>query len=236
MAPAGAKYKRVLLKVSGEALMGPGDYGLDPGTVDRIADEIRHVHQLGVQVCLVIGGGNIFRGVSGAAIGMERAGADTMGMLATVINSLAMQNALEKIGVDTRVQSAIPMTTVCEPYIRRRAARHMEKGRVVIFAAGTGNPFFTTDTAAALAAIPGVTCTLPDGAFYLFPNVRAYLKHRMKDSVELATALLDEAHVAVVPGEAFAGPGHVRISFARPLPELQDGARRIAAFLSRRGD
>ena len=152
MAPAGAKYKRVLLKVSGEALMGPGDYGLDPGTVDRIADEIRHVHQLGVQVCLVIGGGNIFRGVSGAAIGMERAGADTMGMLATVINSLAMQNALEKIGVDTRVQSAIPMTTVCEPYIRRRAARHMEKGRVVIFAAGTGNPFFTTDTAAALRA------------------------------------------------------------------------------------
>ena len=152
MAQAGAKYKRVLLKVSGEALMGPGDYGLHPATVDRIADEIRHVHQLGVQVCLVIGGGNIFRGVSGAAIGMERAGADTMGMLATVINSLAMQNALEKIGVDTRVQSAIPMTTVCEPYIRRRAARHMEKGRVVIFAAGTGNPFFTTDTAAALRA------------------------------------------------------------------------------------
>jgi uridylate kinase len=152
MAQAGAKYKRVLLKVSGEALMGPGEYGLDPATVDRIADEIRHVHQLGVQVCLVIGGGNIFRGVSGAAIGMERAGADTMGMLATVINSLAMQNALEKIGVDTRVQSAIPMTTVCEPYIRRRAARHMEKGRVVIFAAGTGNPFFTTDTAAALRA------------------------------------------------------------------------------------
>jgi uridylate kinase len=152
MAQAGAKYKRVLLKVSGEALMGPGEYGLDPATVDRVADEIRHVHQLGVQVCLVIGGGNIFRGVSGAAIGMERAGADTMGMLATVINSLAMQNALEKIGVDTRVQSAIPMTTVCEPYIRRRAARHMEKGRVVIFAAGTGNPFFTTDTAAALRA------------------------------------------------------------------------------------
>jgi uridylate kinase len=152
MAQAGAKYKRVLLKVSGEALMGRGEYGLDPATVDRIADEIRHVHQLGVQVCLVIGGGNIFRGVSGAAIGMERAGADTMGMLATVINSLAMQNALEKIGVDTRVQSAIPMTTVCEPYIRRRAARHMEKGRVVIFAAGTGNPFFTTDTAAALRA------------------------------------------------------------------------------------
>ena len=152
MAQAGAKYKRVLLKVSGEALMGPGDYGLDPATVDRIADEIKTVHALGVQICLVIGGGNIFRGVSGAAIGMERAGADTMGMLATVINSLAMQNALEKIAVDTRVQSAIPMTTVCEPYIRRRAARHMEKGRVVIFAAGTGNPFFTTDTAAALRA------------------------------------------------------------------------------------
>ena len=150
--PGEAKYRRVLLKVSGEALMGPQDYGLDPVTVDRIAGEVKTVVAMGVQVCLVIGGGNIFRGVSGAAIGMERAASDYMGMLATVINSLAMQNALEKIGVDTRVQSAIPMATVSEPYIRRRAIRHMEKGRVVIFAAGTGNPFFTTDTAAALRA------------------------------------------------------------------------------------
>jgi uridylate kinase len=145
-------YKRVLLKVSGEALMGDREYGLDSETVARVAAEVKTVVELGIEVCLVIGGGNIFRGISGAAQGMERASADYMGMLATVINSLAMQNALERLGVQTRVQSAIPMSTVCEPYIRRRAVRHMEKGRVVIFGAGTGNPFFTTDTAAALRA------------------------------------------------------------------------------------
>ena len=150
--PEGARYRRVLLKISGEALMGNREYGLDPETVDRVAGEVRAVTELGVQVCLVIGGGNIFRGVSGAASGMERATADYMGMLATVINALAMQSALERKGVQTRVQSAIPMASVCEPYIRRRAVRHMEKGRVVIFGAGTGNPFFTTDTAAALRA------------------------------------------------------------------------------------
>ena len=130
--------------------MGGLEYGLEPAIVDRIAAEVRDVAQMGVEICLVIGGGNIFRGVSGAARGMDRASADYMGMLATVINALAMQNALERAGVDTRVLSAIPMQTVCEPYIRRRAVRHMEKHRVVIFAAGTGNPFFTTDTAAAL--------------------------------------------------------------------------------------
>jgi uridylate kinase len=146
------KYKRVLLKISGEALMGTRDYGLDPEAVKRIAQDVQAVHLMGVQVCLVIGGGNIFRGLSGAAAGMERATADYMGMLATVINSLAMQSALEALNVTTRVQSAIPMATVAEPYIRRRAVRHMEKGRVVIFGAGTGNPFFTTDTAAALRA------------------------------------------------------------------------------------
>lgn len=151
-ADGGTRYRRVLLKVSGEALMGGRDYGLDPDTVNRVAEEVKAVHDLGVEICLVIGGGNIFRGLSAAAEGMERATADYMGMLATVINSLAMQNALETIGVPTRVQSAIPMATVSEPYIRRRAVRHMEKGRVVIFAAGTGNPFFTTDTAAALRA------------------------------------------------------------------------------------
>ncbi|MBP2304042.1 UMP kinase [Azospirillum melinis] len=151
--PAGSvRYKRVLLKVSGEALMGQRDYGLDPEMVNRIANEVKAVIGLGVQVCLVIGGGNIFRGVKGAASGMERASADYIGMLATVMNALSMQSALERMGVSTRVQSAIPMSTVCEPYIRRRAVRHMEKGRVVIFAAGTGNPFFTTDTAAALRA------------------------------------------------------------------------------------
>ncbi len=145
-------YKRVLLKVSGEALMGRRDYGLDTDTVSAIAADIGTVVGMGLEVCLVIGGGNIFRGVSAAAGGMDRAQADYIGMLATVMNALAMQSALEKRGVATRVQSAIPMASVCEPYIRRRAERHMEKGRVVIFAAGTGNPFFTTDTAAALRA------------------------------------------------------------------------------------
>ena len=146
------EYKRVLLKVSGEALMGGGQYGIDVATVDRIASEVKDAISLGVEVCMVIGGGNIFRGLSGAADGMDRASADYMGMLATIMNALAMQNGLERLGVPTRVLSAIPMTSVCEPYIRRRAIRHMEKSRVVIFAAGTGNPFFTTDTAAALRA------------------------------------------------------------------------------------
>lgn len=147
-----ASYSRVLLKISGEALMGNLAYGIDPEMVDRVAAEIQAVHSLGVEVCLVIGGGNIFRGMSAAAAGMERATGDYMGMLATVMNSLAMQSALEGLGIATRVLSALPIAAVCEPYIRRRAMRHMEKGRVVIFAAGTGNPFFTTDTAAALRA------------------------------------------------------------------------------------
>jgi len=146
------RYGRILLKLSGEALMGEDKYGVDSGTVNRIAQEIAVVHTLGVQIALVVGGGNIFRGISGAADGMERATADYMGMLATVINALSLQNALEKVGVATRVLSAIPMQAVCEPYIRRRAERHIERGRIVIFAAGTGNPFFTTDTAAALRA------------------------------------------------------------------------------------
>jgi uridylate kinase len=146
-------YQRVMLKLSGEALMGRRDYGLDTEMIGTIAQDIRAVVEMGAQVCVVIGGGNIFRGVSAAASGMDRSQADYMGMLATVMNALAMQAALEKAGVATRVQSAIPMASVCEPYIRRRAERHMEKGRVVIFAAGTGNPFFTTDTAAALRAV-----------------------------------------------------------------------------------
>jgi len=145
-------YKRILLKLSGEALMGPGSYGLHAVTVERIADEIQSVRALEVELCVVIGGGNIFRGVSVASEGMERATADYIGMLATVMNALALQGVLERRGVMTRVLSAIHMESVCEPYIRRRAIRHMEKGRVVIFAAGTGNPFFTTDTAAALRA------------------------------------------------------------------------------------
>ena len=147
------RYKRILLKLSGEALAGQQGYGIDATVIRGIAEEIRDVTQLGVQVALVIGGGNIFRGIAAASMGMDRASADYMGMLATVMNSLAMQDALEKRGVITRVQSAIEMQTVAEPYIRRRAVRHLEKGRVVIFGAGTGNPFFTTDTAASLRAI-----------------------------------------------------------------------------------
>jgi uridylate kinase len=146
-------YPRVLLKISGEALMGDQGFGLHPPTVERIALEIKKVHELGVELCLVIGGGNIFRGLSGAAQGMERTQADYMGMLATVMNALAMQSALETLEIHTRVISAIPMDQICEPYIRRRAERHLQKGRVCIFAAGTGNPYFTTDTAATLRAM-----------------------------------------------------------------------------------
>ena len=145
-------FKRVLLKISGESLMGVGSYGIDVSTVDRVAKEISQVCKLGVEICLVIGAGNIFWGLSGAAAGMDRASADYMGMLATVMNSLAMQNSLERLDFQTRIQSAISMTEVCETYTRRRAIRHMEKNRIVIFAAGTGNPYFTTDTAAALRA------------------------------------------------------------------------------------
>jgi uridylate kinase len=148
----GVAYRRVMLKISGEALMGDQGYGLHPPTVRRIAEEVKAVHDLGVEICMVIGGGNIFRGLQGSAQGMERTTADYMGMLATVMNALAMQAALESLGVYTRVISAIPMDQVCEPYIRRRAVRHLEKGRVCIFAAGTGNPYFTTDTAATLRA------------------------------------------------------------------------------------
>lgn len=145
-------YKRVMLKISGEALMGPEGYGLHPPTVERIAQEIKSVHDMGIEICMVIGGGNVFRGLQGSAQGMERTTADYMGMLATVMNALAMQSSLEAMGVFTRVISAIRMDEICEPYIRRRAVRHLEKKRVCIFAAGTGNPYFTTDTAATLRA------------------------------------------------------------------------------------
>jgi uridylate kinase len=145
-------FHRILLKLSGEALMGPGQFGIDPETVNRMASEVKAAKDAGHEICLVIGGGNIFRGMAGAAAGMERAQADYMGMLATVMNALAMQNALEQLGVSTRVQSALQMDQVCEPVIRRRAIRHLEKGRIVIFAAGVGAPYFTTDSGAALRA------------------------------------------------------------------------------------
>ncbi len=147
-----SSYKRILLKLSGEVLMGEQSFGIDTDTVARVAEEVKAAKDTGLQLCLVIGGGNIFRGMAGAAKGMDRAQADYMGMLATVMNALAMQNALEQLGVQTRVQSAIQMDAVCEPVIRRRAERHLEKGRVVIFAAGVGAPYFTTDSGAALRA------------------------------------------------------------------------------------
>ncbi len=147
------KFKRILFKVSGEALMGDQDFGHDPKAMSSIVAQIKNAHDMGCEICLVVGGGNIFRGVSKAAQGIERASADYMGMLATVMNGIALQAALEKAGIDTRMQSAIQMDTICEPYIKRRATRHLEKGRVVIFCAGTGNPFFTTDTAGVLRAV-----------------------------------------------------------------------------------
>jgi len=146
------RFTRILLKLSGEVLMGGGGLAIDPEVTARVAGEIANAKAMGFELCVVVGGGNIFRGISAAAKGIERATADYMGMLATVMNALAVQNALENIGVETRVQSAIPMASVCEPFIRRRAERHLEKGRVVIFAAGVGSPFFTTDTGAALRA------------------------------------------------------------------------------------
>ncbi|HEY2356153.1 MAG TPA: UMP kinase, partial [Phenylobacterium sp.] len=152
MPDAQPRYKRILLKLSGEAGVGGEGFGIDPKTLQAVAEEIAEVARAGIEVCVVVGGGNIFRGAALAEAGMERASADYMGMLATVMNALAVQAALEKIGVYTRVQSAIPMEAVCEPYIRRRALRHLEKGRVVIFAAGVGAPFFTTDSGAALRA------------------------------------------------------------------------------------
>jgi len=165
-----ARYKRVLLKLSGEALLGDAAYGIDTAVLDRLADQISIAHDAGVEIAIVVGGGNIFRGIAGSAGGMDRAQADYIGMLATVMNALAIQDVMEKRGVFTRVMSAIEMQSVAEPYIRRRAIRHLEKGRVVIFAAGTGNPYFTTDTAAALRALEiGAECimkaTKVDGVF-----------------------------------------------------------------------
>ena len=178
-APTTFRYKRVLLKVSGEVLMGDQSFGVDMKTVDTVAKAVADVAAEGIEICLVIGGGNIFRGLSKAAAGMERAQADYMGMLATIMNALAMQSALEKIGVSTRVQSAIPMAAIAEPYIRRRALRHLEKGRVVIFAAGVGAPFFTTDSGAALrAAEMGCDALLKgtsvDGVYTADPQERPY--------------------------------------------------------------
>ncbi|MEL6516365.1 MAG: UMP kinase [Pseudomonadota bacterium] len=198
-------YGRVLLKISGEALMGDQGFGLHPPTVERIAREVKSVHDLGVQICMVIGGGNIFRGLQGSAQGMERTTADYMGMLATVMNALAVQSALEGLGIHTRVISAITMNEVAEPYIRRRAVRHLEKDRVVIFAAGTGNPYFTTDTAATLRANE-MSCeaifkgTKVDGVYDKDPN-----KH--SDAKRFDTITYDDVlqqHLGVMDASAIA--------------------------------
>ena len=205
MAPSKG-YKRVMLKLSGEALMGADSYGINRETIERIAREIKAVHDLGVEVSVVVGAGNIFRGLAGAANGLDRASSDYMGMLATVMNALALQNTLEQLEVDTRVQSAIPMETVCEPYIRRRAMRHMEKGRVVIFGAGTGNPFFTTDTAAALRAAE-MNCdvllkgTQVDGVYSADPkkdaNARRYERLSHMDVLKNDLRVMDASAIAV---------------------------------------
>ncbi|MDP7667852.1 MAG: UMP kinase [Rhodospirillales bacterium] len=200
------KYRRVLLKLSGEALMGGRDFGLDIATVNRICDDVRAVHRMGVELCLVVGGGNIFRGISAAGSGFDRTTGDNMGMLATVINALAIQSIIEGGGIQSRVLSAIPMATICEPYIRRRAVRHLEKGRIVIFAAGTGNPFFTTDTAAALRAAE-IDCdvlmkgTLVDGVYDADPrkvaDAKRYDTLTYNDVLSKELGVIDAAAVAL---------------------------------------
>jgi uridylate kinase len=192
------RFHRILLKLSGEVLMGEQGFGIDPDTVTRMAEEVKAARDTGIEICLVIGGGNIFRGMAGAAKGMDRAQADYMGMLATVMNALAMQSALEKLGVDTRVQSAIQMDAVCEPVIRRRAERHIQKGRVVIFAAGVGSPYFTTDSGAALRAAE-MKCdalfkgTSVDGVYDADPKKVATAKRY--DTLSFGRVLADDLKV-----------------------------------------
>lgn len=198
--------KRVLLKLSGEALMGKGAYGHDPETVRRICRDIKTVHDKGIEICMVVGGGNIYRGASADAFGVDRASADYVGMLATVMNALILQNVLEGMGVYCRTLSAIPMTTVCEPYIRRRAIRHLEKGRIVIFAAGTGNPFFTTDTAATLRAVE-MGCgmimkgTKVDGVYSAdpvrFPEAERFSRLSYKEVLRRELSVMDSSAIAL---------------------------------------
>jgi uridylate kinase len=199
-------YKRILFKVSGEAMMGDNGFGHDPIAISRICNQIINTAKQGLQICVVVGGGNIFRGVSAAAAGMERASADYMGMLATCINGLALQNALEKAGIPTRMQSAIVMDSICEPYIKRKAVRHLEKGRVVIFTAGTGNPFFTTDTAAVLRAIE-TNCdaifkgTQVDGVYSADPKTNPdatrYTKLSYRDVIKQDLRVMDQTAITL---------------------------------------
>jgi len=208
------RFKRILLKLSGEVLMGEGGLAIDPAVTGRVAEAIAAVRAMGHELCVVVGGGNIFRGISGAARGMDRATGDYMGMLATVMNALAVQNALEQIGVDTRVQSAIPMASVCEPFIRRRAERHLEKGRVVIFAAGVGSPYFTTDTGAALRAAE-MKCdalfkgTSVDGVYDADPKKVATAKRY--ETVSYDKVLADNLKVMDASAVALCRDNHIPI-------------------------
>lgn len=233
-------YRRILLKLSGEALAGNQGYGIDPDVIVGIAEEIREVTALGTQVALVIGGGNIFRGVAAASKGMDRASADYMGMLATVMNSLAMQDALEKVGVATRVQSAIDMQQVAEPYIRRRAVRHLEKGRVVIFGAGTGNPYFTTDTAASLRAMEIgaeviLKATKVDGVYTADPakdkeavkfSTLTYLdvlKRGLQVMDATATSLCMDNHLPIVVFDLTCRGNIMRVVLGEPIGTIVKG-------------
>ncbi len=204
------KYKRILLKLSGEALMGEDSYGINTSVLDFVAKEVKKVVEAGVELGLVIGAGNIFRGVAGASAGMDRTTADNMGMLATVMNSLAMQDALERLGVITRVMSAIPMQSVSEPYIRRRATRHLEKGRVVIFAAGTGNPYFTTDSAGVLRALEidahlVIKATKVDGVYdkdpVKFPDAVRYETLTYSDVLQKGLQVMDAAGISLAKND-----------------------------------
>jgi uridylate kinase len=233
-------YQRILLKLSGEALAGNQGYGIDPDVIVGIAEEIRDVTALGTQIALVIGGGNIFRGVAAASKGMDRASADYMGMLATVMNSLAMQDALEKVGVATRVQSAIDMQQVAEPYIRRRAVRHLEKGRVVIFGAGTGNPYFTTDTAASLRAMEIgaeviLKATKVDGVYTAdpakdknavkFPTLTYLdvLKRGLQVMDATATSLCMDNHLPIVVFDLTCRGNIMRVVLGEPIGTIVKG-------------
>jgi uridylate kinase len=239
----GVKYRRILLKLSGEALMGDKGFGIDPAVLAQIADEVIDVHSLGVEIALVIGGGNIFRGIAGSTTGMDRASADYMGMLATVINSLALQDALEARGAKTRVMSAIEIARLAEPYIRRRAIRHLEKGRLVIFGAGTGNPFFTTDTAASLRAMEinadiVMKATRVDGVYdkdpRKFKDARMYRRLSYMDVLNRHLAVMDSTAISLchdnkLPILVFnmTKPGNIRrVVLGEPLGTLVVDERR----------
>ncbi|MDH3442983.1 MAG: UMP kinase [Deltaproteobacteria bacterium] len=237
------KYKRIILKVTGEVFSGPQKYGIDGKTVKAFAQEIKEVKELGCELALVVGGGNIFRGALASDIGMDRASADTMGMLATVINSLALQDALEKLGVSTRVLSAIEMRQVAEPYIRRRATRHLEKGRVVIFAGGTGNPFFTTDTTASLRAmevgaevllkatkVEGVYDADPfkDGGATKFEELTyiEVLNRELKVMDSTAISLCMDNHVPIIVFNLMEKGNIMRVVSGEPIGTLVSGGKR----------